>query len=96
MTDSKTIRLEKTLLLVWFLINLAIGALTVHEYGMSIDETNNQRYAADTLDAYPSLFGLRYEPRYDSSYDGHGPSFVTIAVLSIHTVDGPFDLIAKV
>jgi hypothetical protein len=86
MTDSKTIRIEKTLLLVWFLINLAIGALTVHEYGMSIDETNNQRYAADTLDAYPSLFGLRYEPKYDSSYDGHGPSFVTIAAIFIRII----------
>ena len=86
MTDSKTIRVEKTLLLVWFLINLAIGALTVHEYGMSIDETNNQRYAADTLDAYPSVFGLRYEPKYDSSYDGHGPSFVTIAAIFIQII----------
>jgi hypothetical protein len=86
MTDSKTIRVEKTLLLVWFLINLAIGALTVHEYGMSIDETNNQRYATDTLDAYPSLFGLRYEPKYDSSYDGHGPSFVTIAAIFIRII----------
>ena len=86
MTDAKTLRIEKTLLLVWFLINLAIGALTVHEYGMSIDETNNQRYAADTLDAYPSLFGLRYEPKYDSSYDGHGPSFVTIAAICIRII----------
>jgi hypothetical protein len=83
MTDSKTIRIEKTLLLVWFLINLVIGALTVREYGMSIDETNNQRYAADTLDAYPSIFGLLYEPKYDSSYDGHGPAFVTIAAIFV-------------
>jgi 4-amino-4-deoxy-L-arabinose transferase-like glycosyltransferase len=90
MTGSKTIRLEKTLLLVWFLINLTIGALTVHEYGMSIDETNNQRYAADTLDAYPSLFGLLYEPKYDSSYDGHGPSFVTIAAIFIRIIQAIF------
>lgn len=86
MTDSKTIRIEKTLLLVWLTLNLIIGALTVHEYGMSVDEPNNQRYAADTLAAYPSFFGLRFEPNYDSSYDGHGPAFVTVAAIFIRTI----------
>jgi hypothetical protein len=86
MTASRTIRLEKILLLVWLTLNLIIGALTVHEYGMSVDEPNNQRYAADTLDAYPSFFGLRFEPKYDSSYDGHGPAFVTIAAIFIRTI----------
>jgi 4-amino-4-deoxy-L-arabinose transferase-like glycosyltransferase len=79
MPRSKTLDLEKILLLVWFTVNLGVGALTVHEYGMSIDEPNNYRYAADTLDAYPSFFGVLYEPNYDSSYDGHGPAFVVIA-----------------
>src|SRR5688500_5955993 len=51
MTHSKIMRLEKTLLALWFLLNLGLGALTVHEYGMSVDEPNNQRYAVDTLDA---------------------------------------------
>lgn len=90
MTDSKTIRIEMALLLVWFAVNLIIGALTVHEYGMSVDELNNQRYAADTLDAYPSIFGIRYEPRYDSSYDGHGPAFVTIAAIFVGTIQAVF------
>ena len=36
MTDSKLIRLEKALLLLWFVINLSIGALTVHQYGISL------------------------------------------------------------
>ena len=58
LTDSKIIRLEKILLLLWFVLNLGIGALTVHEYGVSVDEPNNYRYAADTLDAYPSFFGI--------------------------------------
>jgi hypothetical protein len=61
MPRSKTLDLEKILLLVWFTVNLGVGALTVHEYGMSIDEPNNYRYAADTLDAYPSFFGILYE-----------------------------------
>jgi hypothetical protein len=90
MTDSKTIRLKRALLLLWFVVNLGTGALTVHEYGMSIDEPNNYRYAADTLDAYPSLFGTLYEPNYDSSYEGHGPAFVTIAGILIRIIQGVF------
>jgi hypothetical protein len=46
---------------------------------MSIDEPNNQRYAVDTWNAYPSLFGTRFEPAYRSSYEGHGPAFITMA-----------------
>src|SRR5215207_4121263 len=90
MTDSKTIRLEKVLLTLWFIINLGIGVLTVHEYGMSIDEPNNYRYADETLKAYPSFFGILYEPKYDSSFDGHGPAFVTIAAILIRIVGGIF------
>ena len=81
MTDSKTIRIEKVLLLIWFILNLSIGALTVHQYGISIDEPNNYRYADASLDAYPSFFGILYEPKYDSSFDGHGPAFVIITAL---------------
>jgi hypothetical protein len=90
MTDSTATRLEKALLVLWFILSLGIGALTVHEYGMSVDETNNQRYAADTLDAYPSFFGILYEPQYDSSYDGHGPAFVTLAILFVRIAQGLF------
>ena len=67
---------ENYLLALWLIAYLLIGALTVHEYGMSVDELNNQRYAADTLNAYPSFFGILDEPKYDSSYDGHGPAFM--------------------
>ena len=90
MTGSKTINIEKALLLAWFIVNLMVGALTVHEYGMSIDEPNNYRYAADTLDAYPSLFGILYEPNYDSTYDGHGPAFVLIAGTLIRIIRAVF------
>jgi hypothetical protein len=90
MTDSKITRFEKALLILWFVLNLGIGALTVHEYGMSIDEPNNYRYAADTLDAYPSLFGILYEPNYDSSYEGHGPAFVTIVSILITIIQSVF------
>lgn len=83
---ATSLRLERVLLALWLVINLGIGAIAVHEYGMSIDEPNNYRYAADTLSAYPSFFGMRYEPNYDSSYDGHGPAFVTIAGLLVQMV----------
>jgi 4-amino-4-deoxy-L-arabinose transferase-like glycosyltransferase len=90
MIESKTALLEKILLFVWFVVNLGVGALTVHEYGMSIDESNNYRYASDTLNAYPSFFGILYEPKYDSSYDGHGPAFVTIASIPIRIIQRVF------
>jgi hypothetical protein len=90
MIESRMTSLEKNLLFVWFVITLAVGALTVHEYGMSIDEPNNYRYASDTLNAYPSFFGTLYEPKYDSSYDGHGPAFVTIASIPISIIQRVF------
>jgi 4-amino-4-deoxy-L-arabinose transferase-like glycosyltransferase len=74
---------ETYILALWLIAMLIVGALTVHEYGISVDEPNNQRYAIDTLGAYPSVFGILYEPNYDSSYDGHGPAFVTLAALFV-------------
>jgi hypothetical protein len=85
-TELKMIRLEKALLLVWFAANLVIGALTVHEYGMSIDEPNNFQYAAATLRSYPSFFGTLYTPPYNSSFDGHGPAFITVAAIVIGVI----------
>jgi len=78
MTRLNSAHMERVLLLLWFVACLAIGAATVHDFGMSIDEPNNQRYAVDTWNAYPSVFGTRYEPAYRSSYDGHGPAFITL------------------
>lgn len=88
--NSKAVRLEKVLLVLWFTLNLVMGVLTVHKYGVSIDEENNHRYAADTLKAYPSLFGILYEPHYDSSYEGHGPAFITLASIAVRIMQAIF------
>ena len=90
MSNTIISRTEKILLLTWFALNLIIGALTVHEYGISIDEQNNQLYAADTLKAYPSLFGILYKPEFDPSYQGHGPAFIALAGIGVQTVQGVF------
>src|SRR5829696_7809500 len=90
MTHSKLVQFEKILLLLWFVINLAIGAATVHEYGMSLDEPNNYRYADDTLDAYSSLLGILHEPKYSSTYHGHGPAFVAIVGMVIRFIQSIF------
>ena len=87
MTNSKTTRLEKGLLLLWFVANLIIGVLTVHEYGVSVDEPNNIQYAAVTLAAYPSFFGTMYEPAYSHTFDGHGPAFMTIAGIAVRLIE---------
>jgi hypothetical protein len=81
---------EWIFLLFWFVACLAIGAATVHDYGMSIDEPNNQRYANDTWNAYPSLFGTLYEPEYNTSYDGHGPAFITLAGIFVKIMQRVF------
>ena len=86
MTASKMTHIEKALLLLWFVANLIVGVLTVHEYGMSVDEPNNFQYAADTLEAYPSFFGTLYEPAYSPTFDGHGPAFMTVAAVLIRIV----------
>lgn len=89
-TNSKVLRLENILLFLWLIANLVVGAVTVPQYGLSIDETNNYRYAKYTLEAYPSLFGILYEPKYNESFDGHGPAFVTLASLPIRLIQSLF------
>ncbi len=86
MSRLRTIDIESALLLLWFVVCLFIGVATVHDYGMSIDEPNNQRYAADTLKAFPSFFGMLYEPEYKPSYNGHGPAFVTLVGIFVKVV----------
>ena len=86
MTRLNSAHMEWVFLLLWFVACLAIGAATVHDFGMSIDEPNNQRYAVDTWNAYPSVFGTRYEPAYRSSYEGHGPAFITLASIFVKTM----------
>lgn len=88
--STRTLPIERILLVSWVIVLLAIGALIVRDYGVSIDEPNNYRYAADTLEAYPSLFGTLYEPDYDSSYDGHGPAYVTLVTLLVNILQAVF------
>jgi 4-amino-4-deoxy-L-arabinose transferase-like glycosyltransferase len=90
MVKFENVRWKKIFLLVWLIVNLSIGALTVRQYGISVDEPNNYRYADDTLAAYPSFFGARFEPYYDSSYDGHGPAFLSMAGILIRGVQVVF------
>jgi hypothetical protein len=81
---------ERILLSLWFIVNLAIGAATVQRYGIALDEPNNYRYGADALDAYKSLFGILYEPAYNSTYDGHGPVFDAGTELLVRAVRSIF------
>jgi len=83
-------RLERGLLILWFLVYLIVGVLTVQNYGISIDEPNNYRYANDSLAAYPSFFGMLYEPKYVSTYDGHGPAFVMISAILVRIIQSIF------
>lgn len=90
MNVNRSHHIERALLLFWFISNLFIAMLTVHEYGVSLDEPNNYRYATATINAYPSLFGTLYEPRYNSSYDGHGPGYVVIVATLVNLIQKAF------
>lgn len=90
MNGKESNRIEQGLLLLWFILNLFIGVFTVREYGVSLDEPNNYRYAVATIDAYPSFFGTLYEPKYNSSYDGHGPAYVVIVASLVGLVQKIF------
>src|ERR1041384_5517648 len=65
---------EKYSLILWFIANLTIGLLLVHDFGMSYDEPNYYLYAKSSVDAYRSVFGLVYTPDF-GLYPNYGPAF---------------------
>jgi len=77
--DSKT---EKYLLLIWIMVNLIVGILIVHDFGVSFDEPRYYIYAEQSLDSYSSFFGLLYEPDYGpANLRYYGPSFIILVEL---------------
>ena len=77
--DSKT---EKYLLLIWIMVNLIVGILIVHDFGVSFDEPRYYIYAEQSLDSYRSFFGLYYEPEYGpGNLRYYGPSFIMLVEL---------------
>ncbi len=84
------VRREVILLALWLVANIGIGILTVRQYGVSFDEPNNYRYAADTLSAYKTWFGLAGNIPYNASYDGHGPAFMAAMLLLIRGIQSIF------
>jgi len=78
---SKT---EKYLLIFWFLINLIIGLIIVHDYGISYDEPDYYVYAQNTVDAYKSFFALAYSPVFGPhDLPNYGPAFIIFPELAI-------------
>jgi hypothetical protein len=75
MTEKK----ERTLIVAWFIINLAISLWIVRDYGLSYDEPDFYRYANYSLDAYKSFFGLLHEPDFGFfNLIYYGPAFILI------------------
>ena len=73
---------EKLFLLIWFAINLIVGVLIVHDFGIGTDEPIYILYANKSLDAYKSFFGLLYEPAFEvKNLHYYGPAFVAIISL---------------
>ena len=86
--DSKT---ERYLLLIWIMVNLIVGILIVHDFGVSVDEPRYYIYAEQSLDSYRSFFGLLYEPDYGpGNLRYYGPSFIILVELAARIVRSLF------
>jgi hypothetical protein len=62
---SKT---EKSLLALWFILNIIIGLFIVRDFGVSYDEPDYYLYAKNTVDAYRSFFALAYRLSLDQTF----------------------------
>jgi hypothetical protein len=75
---------EKSILALWFIMNLLIGAFIAHDYGISYDEPDYFLYAQNTVDAYKSLFALAYTPVFGPhDLPNYGPAFIIFPELAI-------------
>ena len=82
MIKNISLKNEKVLLLIWLAINLFVGFLIVHDFGIGTDEPIYILYANESLDAYKSFFGLLYEPAFDvKNLRFYGPAFVVPVAL---------------
>ena len=82
MAVGKDSKAENYLLLVWIMVNLIVGILIVHDFGVSFDEPRYYIYAEQSLDSYRSFFGVLYEPDYGpGNLRYYGPSFIILVEL---------------
>lgn len=75
---------EQRLLLLWFLINIAIGLFIVHDFGISYDEPDYYLYGRNTVDAYKSFFAIVYIPEFGpNDLPNYGPAFIIFPELGV-------------
>jgi hypothetical protein len=81
---SKT---EKYLLTFWFIANIIVGLLIVHDFGVSYDEPEYYLYAQNSVDAYQSFFALAYSPDFGPhDLPNYGPAFIIFPELAIRVL----------
>ena len=77
--NEKNSQIEAYFLFAWVAVNLLLGILTVHDFGISFDEPRYYLYAQQSLDSYRSLFGLLSQPEYGpANLRYYGPSFIML------------------
>lgn len=75
---------EKSLLALWFLMNLLTGAFIARDFGISYDEPDFYLYAQNTVDAYKSFFAIAYTPIFGPhDLPNYGPAFIIFPELTI-------------
>ena len=87
MSVDKEVRIERSLLFIWVMVNLLVGLLTVHNFGISYDEPRYFLYAEHSLDSYRSFFTILYGPNYGPMNERfYGPSFIILVELVIRVI----------
>lgn len=76
---------EHKLIAAWLTMNLCIGIMIVHDFGISFDEAAHYSYADQSLQAYRLFLKRGVLPEFGiSNLQYYGPSFTTGIALIIH------------
>lgn len=86
-TNNPMSKTERSLLALWFIVNIVIGLFIVRDFGVSYDEPDYYLYATKTVDAYGSFFALAYTPFFGpNDLPNYGPAFIIFPELIIRAV----------
>lgn len=84
-------RREKSILALWFIVNLLLGLFIVHDFGISYDEPEYYLYAQNSVDAYRSFFALAYLPDFGPhDLPNYGPAFIVFPELALRLLRTAF------
>jgi len=74
-----SVKKERALLLIWLVVNLAVGLWIVRDYGLSYDEPHYFDYAEQSVNAFQSIGEQFTNPNTDRfNFPNYGPAFIIL------------------